>query len=424
MRKSSTPNSKNVKAMTRKQREKLLDALQPQLKTVVRDGIDQYIGESTKLMLQLLMLAEAQELCGKPYERSGKRQMVRWGEEKKGTAVISGVKTSIARPRVRMNRGLEVESQEVHLETYKAMNRADLLDGPLVAAIMSGVSARRYASIVARGLEAKGIKRNTVSRRAIAATKPTVDEFIHRSLAEHDFIVILIDGVHVAHRQVVCAIGIDNNGRKHVLGIKVGATENEIVCRDLIRDLIERGVSSGKRYLFVIDGSRALARAIRAAFGQNTQIQRCQEHKIRDVQGYLPVKMRQEYRDKMQAAYNERTERKAYARLMRIRFELSLISENAVNSLTEGLAETLTLHRLNIVGMLRQSLRTTNIIESAFSSVRRYMGRVTMFHDEAQRELWVMRSLIEAERHFRPLRGSRQLAKLRAALEQEGISNV
>jgi transposase-like protein len=300
------------------------------------------------------------------------------------------------------------------------MNRTELFDGPLMAAILSGVSARNYTRIVSRGLQAKGVKKSAISRKAIAATKPTVEQFRNRTLKEHDLVILIFDGVHVGKRQIVCCIGIDVNGRKHVLGLCVGATENEIVCRDLIRDLIKRGLSTQKDYLFVVDGSKALSGAIHAAFGQDVAIQRCQEHKIRDVQGYVPVKFRAEIRDKMQAAYNQKTEKQALKRLALIRSQLSLISENAVNALTEGMLETLTLHRLGITGLLRKSLRTTNIIESAFSSVRRYMGRVSKFEDEAQRELWLTRSLLEAERHFRTLRGCRQIRKLKAALEALG----
>jgi transposase-like protein len=289
---------------------------------------------------------------------------------------------------------------------------------------LSGVSARNYAKIISRGLQAKGVKKSAISRKAIAATKPTVDQFRKRSLASHDLVVLLFDGVHVGKRQIICGIGIDINGKKHVLGLRVGATENEVVCRDLIRDLIERGVSPTKDYLFVVDGSKALIGSIRAAFGPDVAIQRCQEHKIRDVQGYVPVKLRAGFRQRMQAAYNEKSEKKAFQRLAKIRTELSLISDNAVTSLTEGMYETLTVHRLGITGMLRKSLRTTNIIESAFSSVRRYMGRVSKFEDEAQRELWVTRSILETERHFRSLRGCRQLRKLREALSEANESRV
>jgi transposase-like protein len=245
-----------------------------------------------------------------------------------------------------------------------------------------------------------------------------VDQFRNSSLKEHDFVALILDGVHVQQRQIICCVGIDMNGKKHVLAVRVGATENEVVCRDLIRDLIERGLTPTKEYLFVVDGSRALIAAIRAAFGQDAFIQRCQEHKIRDVQAYVPHRLRAEFREKMQAAYNQKTEKRAYERLAKIRLELSLISENAANSLTEGMHETLTLHRLQITGFLKASLRTTNIIESAFSSVRRYMGRVTHFRDESHRELWTIRSLLEAQRHFRTLRGHRQLRKLRQRMRE------
>jgi putative transposase len=416
MRKSSSDTKKGVK-VTAKEMEQLLSVLKPNIRAVVKEGVEQYIGNGTRFMLELLMHAEAQELCGKWNSRPQKRELSRWGTEKNATALIGGAKRQIDRPRVRIRRGLEGESSEVQLQSYEAMNRNELLDGPLMAAILSGVSARNYVKIVSRGLEMKGVKKSAVSRKVIAATKPTVDEFRKRAIDQHDLAVLIFDGVHVGKRQIICCIGIDMNGKKHVLGLRVGATENEIVCRDLIRDLIERGLSTKKQYLFAVDGSKALIAAIRAAFGQDAAIQRCQEHKIRDVQGYLPVKLRAELRFKMQAAYNRRSEKQALQSLALIRSQLSLISENAVNALTEGMLETLTLHRLGITGLLRKSLRTTNIIESAFSSVRRYMGRVSNFKDEAQRELWVTRSILETERHFRSLRGCRQLRKLRQELE-------
>jgi putative transposase len=423
MKKSSSDKNKGVK-VSAKEREQLLDILSPNIKAVVKEGVEQYIGNGTRFMLELLMHAEAQELCGRWNSRPQQRKLGRWGTEEKATALIGGAKRQIERPRVRVLRNPEGESSEVQLQTYAAMNRTELLDGPLMSAILSGVSARNYTKIVSRGLQAKGVKSSAISRRAIALTKPTVEEFRKRALGSHDLVVLIVDGVHVAKRQVICAIGIDMNGKKHVLGLRVGATENDIVCRDLIRDLIERGLSTKKQYLFVVDGSKALIGAVRAAFGQNAMIQRCQEHKIRDVQGYVPVKFRAELRDKIEAAYNQKTEKRALQRLALIRAQLSLISDNAVNSLSEGMLETLTLHRLGITGLLRKSLRTTNIIESAFSSVRRYMGRVSKFNDEAQRELWVTRSLLEAERHFRGLRGHRQLRKLREALRNESITTV
>ena len=417
MARSSNLKQVGVKRFTAKQREKLLEILEPlELKNVITDGINDYIGTGTRLMLELLLHAEAEKLCGKWHEHDPERLYVRWGNEK-GKALIDGAKREIERPRIRAARNLNDCGGEVQLEMYKAMNSQELLDKALVATILAGVSARKYESIVARGLEAKSISKSTISRKAIAKTKPMVEEFRQSRLDKLDIVVLLFDGIHVAKKQMIACIGIDMNGKKHVLGLRVGATENDIVCRDLIRDMKERGLPTNKKYLFVIDGSKALANTIRAAFGQEVAIQRCQEHKIRDVQGYVPKKMRAETRKKLQAAYNQTSEKAAWKRLMKIRDELSIISENAVNSLTEGLYETLTVHRLGITGLLRKSLRTTNIMESAFSSVRRYMGRVSRFRDEAQIELWITRSILEAERHFRTLRGCRQLRKLRENLE-------
>lgn len=393
------------------QKEALLKALNLDLKTVVEEGINEYLGRGAQLLLELLMQAEVQTLCGKNHERSDQRKYFRWGEEV--GAVIDGGKRRVKRPRVRAHRSL---NGEVQLETYKAMNSQELVDGPLTAAILSGVSSRNYENIVARGLEAKGISKSTVSRNAIAATKPTVDQFRNRKIDHLDLVVLFFDGVHVAKRQVLVCIGVDSNGKKHVLGLRNGASENATVCQDLIDDLKEKGLNTETNYLFVIDGSRSLAKVIRAAFGQDAAIQRCQEHKIRNVQAYLPRKHWNDVRYKMMAAYNERTEKRASDRLMKLRAELMPISEAAVNALTEGLIETLTVHRLQVVGSLRRSLRTTNAIESAFSSVRRYMRNVKRFRTESDIDLWLTRSLLETERHFRIVPGHRQLKTLKKRL--------
>lgn len=380
-------------------------------------GVTEYLNEFKKHFLETLLQAEVNDRAGLPYERNENRDVVRWGSEK-GSAILDGGKVEITRPRLRLLRGLAVGHGEVKLEMYKAMNRADLIDGPLTAAVLAGVSSRNYAKLVCKTLNAKGVKKSTVSRKTIEATKPTVDQFLKRRLDSISATVLFIDGVHVAKRMALACIAIDSNGKKHVIGVHLGASESQIVCRDLIRDMIERGLDPNGKYLFVIDGSKALAQSIRAAFGQHAHIQRCQEHKIRDVQAYLPFKERTYFRHKLQAAYGQKTEQAALNQLGKIRSELSLISEKACNSLTEGLYETVTVHRLGITGLLRKSLRTTNIVESAFSSVRRYMGRVGRFRDEAQRDLWLIRSLVEAERHFRGLDGHRQISALRKKLAE------
>jgi transposase-like protein len=419
MTQSSSVLSNNVKRGNGRLKEQLFSVLEHSVEEVIQDGVGEYLRTGARVLLEMLMEAEANQRCGTRYERSDGRKYVRWGVDR-GTAVVSGRKTVVSRPRLRLLRNMQGAGGEVQLETYKAMNRAELMDGPLMAAILSGVSTRKYASIVSEGLEAKGVSKSAISRKAIVATKPTVDQFVKRKLEQSNLVVLLFDGIHIARRQMIVCVGIDHNGRKQVLGLRLGATENEIVCRDLIADMIERGLDARTNYLFVVDGSKALVRAIRAAFGDNTAIQRCQEHKIRNVQAYVPYKYKQELRSKLQAAYAQKTEEEAQKRLDRIRAELSAKScQKAVDSLTEGMYETLTVHRLGVTGLLRKSLRTTNIMESLFSSVRRYMGRVTRFKDEAQVDLWVIRSVVEAERHLRSVPGYRQLTTLRKRLQTE-----
>jgi putative transposase len=391
----------------------LIPMLIPNFKDVISEGIEEHLNDLKKVFFESLMQSEVLELVGTRNSRG--QGPKRWGTEK-GTAIVDAGKIEVTRPRVRFARGLNYG--EVRLGSYSAMNRAELLDGPLTQAVLAGISTRRYADIVSRNMRAKGIKKSSVSRRVIAATKPVVDQFLKRDLSKLSPVAIFIDGVHVSGSQSIAAVCVDLNGRKHVLGLRLGASENEIVCRDLLRDMVQRGLDADSYYLFIIDGSRALATAIRTVFGPNALIQRCQEHKIRDVEAYLPFKMRQSFRQKMNAAYSQKTERSALTKLAKIRTEISFVSAKAVSSLTEGMYETLTVHRLGVTGALRTSLRTTNIIESAFASVRRYMNRVKRFQSEEQRDRWTIWSLVEAEKHFRCVEGHRQVPDLKKALKR------
>jgi transposase-like protein len=216
----------------------------------------------------------------------------------------------------------------------------------------------------------------------------------------------------------VVAVGVDKSGNKHVLGWQLGSTENETVCRDLIRKLIDAGLDVDAQYLFVLDGGKGLRNAIKLVFGVHSIVQRCQEHKIRDVEAYLPRKLRSRFRLKMQAAFNQNTFKKASDRLQKIRRELSNISEPAANSFTEGLDELLTLHRLGIHGGVRESLRTTNIIESAFARLRQKTRNVSNWSDSQQIDRWLGLFLPQVEKGFHQLPGFRQLAKLGRAVNK------
>lgn len=369
-------------------------------------------GEFIRFMIKLLMEAEVSTKCGEKHERIPNRKYVRHGTQT-GSIVMQGGRESIEKPRIR---SID-KKQEANLETYAALSKRNALDQRVLASILAGVPTRHYAKLLERQLQKNGVSKSSVSRKAIAATKPQVEEFLSRRLENLNLVALMLDGIHVGKRNLIACIGIDTAGRKHLVAVRLGATENMIVCRDLIADMIERGLNPSEKYLFVIDGSKALGQAIRAAFGDNTAIQRCQEHKIRDVEGYLPFKHRKQIRSQMQAAYSAKTESAALKRLQKIRTQLSLISEQAVNSLTEGMRDSVTLHRLGITGLLYKSLRTTNIIESAFSAARRRMKNTVRHRNEASIQGWTIRALLVAEKHFRNLQGHRQIAKLKKNLK-------
>lgn len=418
---SSTRNTRGVNAVNRALLQELVPALVPCLKACLENGINRELAEFKRLWLETLMQAEVNELVGTPYERT-RNGAHRWGYEK-GLAVCDGGKITVTRPRARISRNLG--DGEIQLQTYKAMNRADLLDGPLVRAILSGVSSRGYSKLICQNFEARGIKKSSVSRKFIEATKPVVEAFLNRDLSKLDLVVLFLDGVVVSKMNAIAAIGVDTRGRKHVLGLQLGSTENETVCRDLFRSMIERGLNCERSYLFVVDGSKALGTAIRTAFGQFAVIQRCQEHKIRDVQAYVPMPMRNEIRQKMMAAYNQKTHSAALKRLSKLRDDLILLRyQTAANALTEGMYETVTINRLKVTGQLRTSLRTTNIIESAFSSVRRHIGKVSRFRSEEHRDRHLIWSLIEAEKNFRTVLGYRNLLELQMSLAKSTKSQL
>jgi transposase-like protein len=250
----------------------------------------------------------------------------------------------------------------------------------------------------------------------IAASKHDVEAFLTRRLEEHPIVAMFIDGVHIAGRQMIVAIGVTERGRKIILGCRLGGSENQHVCRDLINDALDRGLQIPTRCLFVIDGSKPLHRAITDIFGDRAVIQRCQEHKIRNVLAYLPQRLHGHFRQQMTAAFCEHSLSKALERLDQIRWELGRHSQDAANKLLEGQLETLTLQRLSIRGKLFTTLRTTNVIESCFSAARRRMRNVTRYRDDQQMYRWVVKGLTCAESSFRILPGHRQIAGFKKKL--------
>jgi putative transposase len=388
---------------------RLAQLLQAENDQVLRKGINDFLAEVGLAFVSALLEREVLQRCGAKYERSTERQAVRWGSQA-GSVRIDGELVPVDKPRIRN------ESGELPLETYTALQKRDALDTPVLAAVLSGVSTRNYARLIEKPLRRRGVSKSSVSRTIIAATKPDVEAFLKRRLEQHPVFAIIIDGVHIAGRQMHVAIGLTESGRKIILGTRLGGTENSHVCRDLINDMIDRGLTVPEKCLFVIDGSKALARAITDVFGDRAVIQRCQEHKIRNVLAYLPRRQHEHFRQLLQAAFCEYSLPQALERLAAAKAEIGRYSQDAANKLVEGQLETLTLQRLGLRGKLFTTLRTTNVIESCFSAARRRMRNVTRYRDDQQMYRWVVKGLTCAEQSFHILPGHRQIAAFRKKL--------
>jgi len=256
-----------------------------------------------------------------------------------------------------------------------------------------------------------------VSRQVQEASAQALRELCERRFDGVDLLVIYLDGKDFGGHQVICAIGVDLQGKKHVLGLSEGATENAVVVKELLEDLVERGVKPGRKRLFVMDGSKALRKAINDVFGSHHPVQRCRTHKLRNVLGYLPKEMQAQVGAAMRAAW--RLEPKEGMARLRTQIEwLERSWPKAAASLREGLEETFTINHLGLSPRLRKCLATTNVIESSLSGVQGRTGRVTRWRDGGMVLRWAAAAALETEKNFRRIIGHEDLWMLKAALEE------
>jgi len=350
----------------------------------------------------------------RPAEEGGCR---RWGQQA-GYVVFGGQKVAVERPRVRTREG-----REVPLETYARLQHDGRRQRAVREGIVAGLTSRNYRRAVQSVLDGYGIQKSSVSREFVQASMAQLKELCERPLGGLDLVAILIDGIHLGKQVLVVALGIESSGKKQVLGLWQGATENTVVVKDLLEDLVSRGLAPERRYLFVIDGAKALRAAIERVFGERAEVQRCQLHKRRNVKEYLPKNAQGDYDRRIRNAYAMTEHAEAKAELQRIFRQLERVNPSAAHSLEEGLEETLTVHRLGVGDLLRRSLTNTNPIESCLSTVERVARNVKRWHAGDQALRWTATGLLEAERKFRKVKGFRELTtlqrKLNPALTQQ-----
>src|SRR6267378_1211227 len=384
-----------------------------QLSGMVREALyDTVIGAGLACVDEVLEM-ERVALCGERYEHLADRQALRAGHVA-SSLVMGGRRVAVQRPRART-----VEGHELKLPSWREWSARDPLEERAVEQMVLGVSTRGYARSLEPLPEAvavRGISKSAVSARFVYGTERKLAELMSRELRELKLVALMIDGVHFAEHVVLAAVGVDEHGSKHVLGLREGATENAAAVRALLGELVERGLDTNRSLLVVIDGAKALHKAVVEVFGSHALIQRCREHKKRNVTEALPERLRATVRSAMTQAYATRDPRRARRLLDNLARRLEHQHPGAAASLREGLEETLTVMRLGLPENLERVLSSTNLIENLFSRVREIGRRVRHWQSGTMVLRWTAAGVLEAERGFRKLTGYRAMPALVAAL--------
>ena len=367
-------------------------------------------------VLRMLLEEEAAHYAG-PKGKHGTPGRIgyRHGTENT-TVVMGGAKIQTTRPRVRAVDG----GGELPLETLHVFQKEDPLNKAILASLLAGVSTRKYSRTVAvQAADTRCTSKSEVSRRFIEGMDALMDEFMSRRL-DQDYPAMMLDGLELGKMTILAAMGIDSDGKKRILGIAEGGSENSVVVKGLLEDLIARGLDPTRPRLFVLDGGKALHKGVADVFGKSAIIQRCQVHKKRNVLSYLPESEQGNVSIAMTMAYREFDYDKAKNKLMDIAANLQHRYPAAAASLLEGLEETLTVHRLKVPGLLRETLCSTNPMESANSTCRGAIRRVSNFATGEMALRHAAAGFMAAERGFRRIKGYRQLPFLMAVLSIQG----
>ena len=374
-------------------------------------------------VMQTLMEQSVVALAGPKGKHNPNRTAVRHGHEQ-GSVTLGGRRVPVQRPRVRAADG----SGELPVAAYELFSQTEVLGRLALERMLGGLSTRRYPvglEPVGSGVDqaATGTSKSAVSRRFVAMTQVALAELLGADLSALDLVCLMVDGVHFGEHTCVVALGIGIDGTKHPLALVEGATENATLARDLLVGLRERGLDTTRPILCVIDGAKALRRAILDVF-DHPVLARCQQHKIRNVRDKLPERLGGPVERRMRTAYHAASALDAEAQLLTLARELDTTHPGAAASLREGMGETLTVLRLGVPPTLARTLRSTNTIESMISICREHAGNVKRWQDGTMALRWCAAGMVEAGKQFRRVNGYLHLPALRAALEAEIAKTV
>ncbi len=360
--------------------------------------------------LEAILRLSAEQLAGArtPGKAHGD---IRHHGSQPGRIKLADRKVKLKRPRLRHK-----TKGEMKIPAYEALLQDRGLSERILGALLRGVSTREYQEVLPRMAATVGVSKSAISRQAIEASVEQLRQLRERRWDKIEILVIYIDGQRFAEHHVLSAVGVDVEGHKHILGIEIGATENAAAVKSLLTSLRDRGLPTDRKYLFVIDGAKALRAGIEEVFGDDQPVQRCRNHKMDNVLNELPKEQHKQTRNLMRAAWKVGTAEEGEKRLEQLARYLEHDHESAARSLREGIKDMFTLQRLQIPESLHKCLATTNLIESPHSGVRRRTHNVSRWRDAAMVERWVASAWLLTEQHFRRIDGHAHLWALAAIL--------
>jgi putative transposase len=379
-----------------------------------RMACDELIDVAGRATIQAVLELSAQQAAGGPRQQGKQREgEVGWYGRQPGSVLLSDRKLAVQRPRLR-RKGPGAD-KEVEVPAYQAMQDQPGLSARMLDIVMRGVSTRQYRGVIPAMAETVGVSKSSVSRQIVEASEAEVEALLARRFEDVNLLIIYMDGMQFGDHVMIGAVGVDAEGHKHVLAIREGATENATVAKELLEDLVARGVKQDHKRLFVIDGSKALRAAINAVFGAQHPVQRCRAHKLRNVLDHLPQDQKGQVKSAMRAAWKLDADG-GMARMRKLAEWLERDYPAAAASLREGLEECFTLNRLDVPPSLHRCLSSTNIIESPHSGVRMRTRRVCRWRDSGMVKRWMASAFLATEKNFRKIMGHRDLWALDAIL--------
>jgi putative transposase len=372
--------------------------------------------EITRMLINDILEDEVKQYAGQKYQREKPHdgQFSRWGYNP-GSVKMGSERIRIDVPRMYD----KANNSNKSLETYEKLRELQAVDERVLKAIILGLSTRNYEPVIKNLMDSFGVSHSSVSKDFIEQSSARLEEFENRSLSDYEFVALFIDGKYLAKEQVLIVLGVTLQGEKIPIGFIQTATENSESISELLSNLIERGLNYKHGLLFVIDGSKGIYKAVRKVFSSYAVIQRCQWHKRENVLSYLPEHKAENYRKRMNKAYNIEDYHEAKKMLLETIEDLKVDNMSAARSLKEGLEETLTLHRLGLSENFKRSFSTTNAIENLNSQIGKYLRNVKNWQNSNQRYRWVACALFEIERRMRRVNNYKKLHEMRVVLKQE-----